>query len=111
MPGAENGRTVIEQGYLALDENAEVRLRRAGADLLLTAKVGRGEVREEVEVPVEPRAFEALWPLPARRRAPPLQGPPLRPVAGRPARRGRCLRRRAGLAADGRGRVRLARGG
>jgi CYTH domain-containing protein/CHAD domain-containing protein len=68
MPRAESGQTVIEQGYLALDENAEVRLRRAGAELLLTAKVGHGEVREEVEVPVEPRAFEALWPLTEGRR-------------------------------------------
>jgi CYTH domain-containing protein/CHAD domain-containing protein len=68
MPRAESGQTVIEQGYLALDENAEVRLRRAGDELLLTAKVGHGEVREEVEVPIEPRAFESLWPLTAGRR-------------------------------------------
>jgi CYTH domain-containing protein/CHAD domain-containing protein len=68
MPRAESGRTVIEQGYLALDERGEVRLRRQGGELLLTAKSGHGEVREEVEVPIEPRAFEALWPLTAGRR-------------------------------------------
>jgi CYTH domain-containing protein/CHAD domain-containing protein len=68
MPRAEGGETVIEQGYLALDESAEVRLRRAGGELLLTAKTGHGEVREEVEVPLEPRAFESLWPLTAGRR-------------------------------------------
>ena len=68
MPRAESGQTVIEQGYLALDERAEVRLRRQGGELLLTAKIGHGEVREEVEVPVEPRAFEALWPLTEGRR-------------------------------------------
>ena len=45
-----------------------MRLRRAGGELLLTAKSGHGEVREEVEVPIEPRAFEALWPLTAGRR-------------------------------------------
>jgi CYTH domain-containing protein/CHAD domain-containing protein len=68
MPRAESGQTVIEQGYLALDEQTEVRLRRQGGELLLTAKSGHGEVREEVEVPIEPRAFEALWPLTAGRR-------------------------------------------
>ena len=54
MPRAESGKTEIEQGYLAIDENAEVRLRRAGDELLLTAKVGHGEVREEVEVTIGP---------------------------------------------------------
>jgi CYTH domain-containing protein/CHAD domain-containing protein len=68
VPRGERGQTVIEQGYLALDEHAEVRLRRQGGELLLTAKTGHGEVREEVEVPIEPRAFEALWPLTAGRR-------------------------------------------
>jgi CYTH domain-containing protein/CHAD domain-containing protein len=68
MPRAESGQTVIEQGYLAFDERGEVRLRRQGGELLLTAKTGHGEVREEVEVPIEPRAFEALWPLTAGRR-------------------------------------------
>jgi len=68
MPRAESGQTVIEQGYLALDERGEVRLRRQGGELLLTAKTGHGEVREEVEVPIDPRAFEALWPLTAGRR-------------------------------------------
>jgi CYTH domain-containing protein/CHAD domain-containing protein len=68
MPRAEDAATPIEQGYLALDEHAEVRLRRAGDELLLTAKTGHGEVREEVEVPLEPAAFEALWPLTEGRR-------------------------------------------
>lgn len=68
MPRGESGRTEIEQGYLALDEHGEVRLRRAGGELLLTAKGGHGEVREEVEVPIEPGAFDALWALTAGRR-------------------------------------------
>ncbi|HEX4752274.1 MAG TPA: CHAD domain-containing protein [Solirubrobacterales bacterium] len=68
MPGAESGRTEIEQGYLMLAEETEVRLRRAGDERFLTAKSGSGEVREEVEVPIEPRAFEKLWPLTAGRR-------------------------------------------
>lgn len=68
MPRAESGRTEIEQGYLALGEEREVRLRRAGDELFLTAKSGAGEVREEVEVRIDPQAFAALWPLTAGRR-------------------------------------------
>src|ERR1700742_3672658 len=68
MPRAESGSTPIEQGYLALDEETEVRLRRAGGEVLLTAKGGHGAVGEEGEVPIEPGAFEALWPLTAGRR-------------------------------------------
>src|ERR1700710_1571870 len=68
MPRAESAAATIEQGYLALDEQTEVRLRRIGGELLLTAKSGHGEVREEVEVPIEPGAFEALWALTVGRR-------------------------------------------
>ncbi|HEY2054435.1 MAG TPA: CHAD domain-containing protein [Solirubrobacterales bacterium] len=68
MPRGESAKATIEQGYLALDERAEVRLRRIGGELLMTAKRGHGEVREEVEVPIEPGAFAALWPLTAGRR-------------------------------------------
>src|ERR1700710_2623350 len=68
MPRAESGRAVIEQGYLALDQDTEVRLRRSGDELLLTAKGGRGEVREEGEVSIAPKSFEGLWPLAAGRR-------------------------------------------
>ncbi|MGH2937100.1 MAG: CHAD domain-containing protein [Solirubrobacterales bacterium] len=68
MPRAESAAATIEQGYLALDERGEVRLRRIDGELLLTAKSGHGEVREEVEVAIDPAAFEALWPLTAGRR-------------------------------------------
>jgi CYTH domain-containing protein/CHAD domain-containing protein len=68
MPRAESGKTEIEQGYLAVDEHAEVRLRRAGDELFLTAKSGHGEVREEVEVTIGPGPFEELWTLTAGRR-------------------------------------------
>src|ERR1700712_4605658 len=68
MPRAESASTAIEQGYLALDQDTEVRLRRSGDELLLTAKGGHGEVREEVEVSIDPKSFEALWPLTAGRR-------------------------------------------
>jgi CYTH domain-containing protein/CHAD domain-containing protein len=68
MPGGAGGARAIEQGYLALDERGEVRLRRIGEEMLLTAKAGNGKVRDEVEVPVHPGAFEALWPLTEGRR-------------------------------------------
>src|SRR3954451_1242962 len=68
MPRAESAAATIEQGYLALDERGEVRLRRIDGEVMLTAKSGHGEVREEVEVSIHPRAFEELWPLTAGRR-------------------------------------------
>lgn len=55
----------IEQGYLAVSEEVEVRLRRIGKDHLLTVKRGSGEVREEAEVGLTPGQFEELWPLTA----------------------------------------------
>ena len=60
--------TAIEQGYLAVDAEAEVRLRRADGKRLLTAKRGHGESREEVEVALYGEQFEALWPLTEGRR-------------------------------------------
>lgn len=60
--------TAIEQGYLAVDAEVEVRLRRAGGEHLLTAKRGHGELREEIEVRLYAEQFEALWPLTEGRR-------------------------------------------
>jgi CYTH domain-containing protein len=59
----------IEQGYLALArDGTEVRLRRRGGRLLLTAKVGTGETRVEEEIELEGEQFDALWPLTEGRR-------------------------------------------
>ena len=58
----------IEQGYLAVGADGEVRLRRKGEKLLLTAKRGSGVSRDEAEVEIEPEAFERLWPLTEGRR-------------------------------------------
>ncbi len=60
---AERPGTPLEQGYLAISERAEVRLRRAGEERTLTVKLGHGESREEVEVPLPREQFERLWPL------------------------------------------------
>jgi adenylate cyclase len=55
-------RIEIEQGYLAIAEGSEVRLRRSGEDMTLTVKRGQGEVREEFEVELTAPQFDALWP-------------------------------------------------
>ena len=58
----------IDQGYLAIGSDGEVRLRRKGERLLLTAKRGGGLSREEAEVELGRDAFEELWPLTEGRR-------------------------------------------
>jgi adenylate cyclase len=58
----------IDQGYLSLGEDGEVRLRRKGERLLLTAKRGAGLSREEAEVELDRDAFERLWTLTEGRR-------------------------------------------
>ena len=58
----------IEQGYLAIGADGEVRLRRKGEKLVLTAKRGAGISREEAEVELDRQAFERLWPLTEGRR-------------------------------------------
>jgi adenylate cyclase len=58
----------IEQGYLAIGSEGEVRLRRKGDRLLLTAKRGEGLSRDEAEVELDPESFEELWPLAEGRR-------------------------------------------
>jgi adenylate cyclase len=58
----------IEQGYLAIGSDAEVRLRRKGEHLVLTAKRGAGLSRQESEVELDREGFDALWPLTEGRR-------------------------------------------
>ena len=58
----------IEQGYLAIGADGEVRLRRKGEKLLLTVKRGSGISRDEAEVELEREAFERLWRLTEGRR-------------------------------------------
>ena len=59
----------IDQGYLALTpEGVEVRVRQKGGRRFLTVKHGPGLSRVEVEVPLEAKDFDALWPLTAGRR-------------------------------------------
>jgi len=58
----------IEQGYLALGSAGEVRLRRKGEKLVLTAKRGSGIARDEAEIELDSPEFELLWPLTDGRR-------------------------------------------
>ena len=66
LAGADSNE--IEQGYLAVGAEGEVRLRRKGEKLLLTAKRGSGLSREEAEIELDREAFEGLWPLTEGRR-------------------------------------------
>ena len=60
---------LLEQGYLAIDpELHEVRIRKAGEAYYLTVKSGGRLTREEYEINLEPRQFEALWPATEGRR-------------------------------------------
>jgi adenylate cyclase len=58
----------IEQGYLAIGAEGEVRVRRKGEKLVLTAKRGEGLSRQEAEVDLDRDRFDELWPLTDGRR-------------------------------------------
>jgi adenylate cyclase len=58
----------IEQGYLAIGSEGEVRVRRKGDRLLLTAKRGSGLSRQEAEVEIDRASFGELWSLTDGRR-------------------------------------------
>jgi CYTH domain-containing protein len=58
----------IEQGYLAIGSDGEVRVRRKGDRLLLTAKRGAGLSRQEAEVELDRERFDELWSLTEGRR-------------------------------------------
>ncbi len=58
----------MRQGYVAREDEVEVRLRITDADARLAVKAGRGMVRTEVELPLEPEQAEALWEHTAGRR-------------------------------------------
>ena len=66
LDGAEADE--IEQGYLAVGAGEEVRLRRKGERLLLTAKRGSGLSRQEAEVDLDRESFDRLWELTEGRR-------------------------------------------
>ncbi len=59
----------LEQGYVAITEEAEIRIRRAdGSDAWLTVKSAPSLSRVEEELALDVDAFERLWPLTEDRR-------------------------------------------
>jgi adenylate cyclase len=59
----------LEQGYLAITDDVEVRVRRKGGwDARLTVKSSPALARVEEELPLDRGAFERLWPLTEGRR-------------------------------------------
>lgn len=58
----------IEQGYLAIGESDEVRIRRRDDTAVLTVKRGHGEERLEQEIEIGDEQLGALWPLTEGRR-------------------------------------------
>ena len=61
-------RRAIMQGYLAIDGDTEVRIRRTPDGATLTIKHGSGEVRVEEELALGERQAAALWELTDGRR-------------------------------------------
>jgi CYTH domain-containing protein len=61
-------RTAILQGYLAVDGDTEVRVRRTANGDTLTIKHGSGKVRVEEELALDGRQADALWELTDGRR-------------------------------------------
>lgn len=58
----------LRQGYVALDEGAEVRIRLADGGATLTVKGGSGLARTEVEIAVDDDQAQDLWALTEGRR-------------------------------------------
>jgi len=58
----------IDQGYLALEDHVEVRVRRRGTRAFLTVKSGGSRTRVEEELEIDDARFGRLWPLTEGRR-------------------------------------------
>ncbi|HWH10186.1 MAG TPA: CYTH domain-containing protein [Solirubrobacteraceae bacterium] len=65
---ADHPSEPIEQGYIVVEGQSEVRVRRRGGRTLLTVKAGAGRVRVEEEFEIDQRRFASLWPLSEGRR-------------------------------------------
>jgi adenylate cyclase len=58
----------IEQGYVAIDASAEVRVRRRGGCVTLTVKSAPARTRVEEEIEIDADRFASLWELSDGRR-------------------------------------------
>ena len=88
---ADHTGTSIRQGYLALSEHAEVRLRDKGGRFFEAVKIGRGLVRREFQVELDRSQIEELWPA--------TEGKRLETTRSRQDRAGLILANTAGLLA------------
>lgn len=68
LPNDLTDEICIQQGYLAHEDNLEIRLRRTGDMRLLTIKEGSGLSRQETEVEISHDQFDQLWPVTEGRR-------------------------------------------
>ena len=67
-PLAPGAGARVEQGYLVVADDVEVRLRRMDERFFLTVKRGTGLTRAEHEVALTAEQFDALWPATEGRR-------------------------------------------
>ena len=58
----------ISQGYMVVEDQYEIRVRKKGDKYYQTVKIGSGFQREEIETEITQERFETLWPLTADRR-------------------------------------------
>ena len=68
LPAGLPEGTSILQGYLAHDDQMEVRIRQYGNQHFLTVKEGSGLTRRETEIEIDPQQFQSLWPSTEGRR-------------------------------------------
>ena len=58
----------IVQGYVAIERDTAVRIRKKGKRFFLTVKKGEGLKRHETEISLDKSVFFQLWPLTEKRR-------------------------------------------
>ena len=66
--GVASTAVAIRQGYLAAEDDVELRLRITGSGSVITVKAGSGLHRTEVECAITDADAEALWPRTVGRR-------------------------------------------
>lgn len=57
----QHPRVQIRQGYLAVTQDREVRIREVDGNFTLTVKTGQGLVRKETEITISQLQFDELW--------------------------------------------------